>query len=103
MDIPPQLLFLHQGQKNMKELRFHPQYRELLLTTSEDQFSVFRPNLDPDFVEDEDHSDDYEEEKEEESGVRTIKEAEYEVDSDEDMEAEEKRIIRTANKLTRER
>lgn len=33
----------------MKELRFHPQYRSLLLTTAEDSFNVFRPNLDPDF------------------------------------------------------
>ena len=49
LEIPPQLLFLHQGQKNMKELRFHPQYRSLLLTTAEDSFNVFRPNLDPDF------------------------------------------------------
>lgn len=24
MEIPPQLMFLHQGQNNMKELRFHP-------------------------------------------------------------------------------
>lgn len=24
MDIPPQMMFLHQGQMNMKELRFHP-------------------------------------------------------------------------------
>ena len=51
MDIPPQLMFLHQGQKNMKELRFHPQFRSLILTTSEDSFNIFRPNLDPDFDE----------------------------------------------------
>ena len=37
----------------MKELRFHPQYRSLLLTTAEDSFNVFRPNLDPDYEEDE--------------------------------------------------
>ena len=47
-------MFLHQGQKNMKELRFHPQYRTLLFTTAEDSFNVFRPNLDPDFEEEED-------------------------------------------------
>lgn len=35
----------------MKELRFHPQFRSLLLTTSEDSFNIFRPNLDPDFNE----------------------------------------------------
>jgi len=46
-------MFLHQGQKNMKELRFHPQYRSLLLTTAEDSFNVFRPNLDPEFEEEE--------------------------------------------------
>jgi len=46
MEIPPQLMFLHQGQNNMKELRFHPQFRSILLTTSEDSFNIFRPNLD---------------------------------------------------------
>ena len=53
MDIPPQLMFLHQGQKNMKELRFHPQFRTLLFSTAEDSFNVFRPNLDPDYEEEE--------------------------------------------------
>lgn len=48
IDIPPQLMFLHQGQKNMKELRFHPQYANTLVTTAEDSFNVFRPNFDPD-------------------------------------------------------
>jgi len=44
-------MFLHQGQNNMKELRFHPQFRTLLITTAEDSFNVFRPNLDPDTAE----------------------------------------------------
>ena len=47
MDIPPQMMFLHQGQNNMKELRFHPQYATLIATTAEDSFNVLRPNLDP--------------------------------------------------------
>lgn len=46
-DIPPQLMFLHQGQTNMKELRFHPYYREMIVTTAEDSYNIFRPNLDP--------------------------------------------------------
>lgn len=54
-DIPPQLMFLHQGQSNLKELRFHPYYREMLVTTAEDSYNIFRPNLDPD--EDEEEED----------------------------------------------
>lgn len=46
-DIPPQLMFLHQGQTNMKELRFHPYYKEMLITTAEDSYNIFRPNLEP--------------------------------------------------------
>lgn len=47
-DIPPQLMFLHQGQSNIKELRFHPVYREMIITTAEDSYNIFRPNLEPD-------------------------------------------------------
>ena len=47
IEIPPQMMFLHQGQDNMKELRFHPQFGTLLVTTAEDSFNVFRPNLEP--------------------------------------------------------
>lgn len=50
-------MFLHQGQKNMKELRFHPQYRSLILTTAEDSFNIFRPNLDPDYGENEENEE----------------------------------------------
>jgi len=44
-------MFLHQGQSNMKEVRFHPHLRTVLISTAEDSFNVFRPNLDPDFGE----------------------------------------------------
>ena len=47
MEIPPQMMFCHQGQNNMKELRFHPQFSCLMATTAEDSFNVFRPNLEP--------------------------------------------------------
>ena len=47
MQIPPQMMFLHQGQKNIKELRFHPQYACTMVTTAQDSFNVFRPNLEP--------------------------------------------------------
>jgi len=31
----------------MKELRFHPYNKEMILTTAEDSYNIFRPNLDP--------------------------------------------------------
>lgn len=31
----------------MKELRFHPYYKEMILTTAEDSYNIFRPNLEP--------------------------------------------------------
>jgi ribosome assembly protein RRB1 len=41
-------MFLHQGQDNMKELRFHPYFKEMIVTTAEDSFNIFKPNLEPD-------------------------------------------------------
>ena len=111
----------------MKELRFHPQFRSLILSTAEDSFNVFRANLDPDFVapeepqddeydpeivpvqeeEGEDESDDEEESKEtdstkisvtkkaeEERQGRELQRVDYELESDEDMDAENERISR---------
>jgi len=57
MDIPHQLMFLHQGQKNIKEIKFHPQFRTLMFSTSEDAFNVFRPNLDPDYNDDDEEQE----------------------------------------------
>lgn len=116
----------------MKELRFHPQHRTLLLTTAEDSFNVFRPNLDPDFQEQTEPEDEegewhevgqaivpatakLEEEKQASSAGENTTDAsnideraarkatEYAVDSDEAMEDEEKRILATARQLNKQR
>jgi len=58
-EIPPQLMFLHQGQSHIKELRFHPQFESVIFTTAEDSFNVFKPNFNP-----EEQEDDNEEENE---------------------------------------
>jgi len=41
-DLPPQLLFIHQGLKEVKELHWHPKVPGLLMATSHTGFDVFR-------------------------------------------------------------
>jgi len=78
-EIPQQLVFLHQGQENIKDLKFHPYYKDIICSTAETGINVFKPAFQDDGVKSVGSGSD-----------RIDEEEEHEFDNDEEMEIDTK-------------
>jgi ribosome assembly protein RRB1 len=55
--IPEQVIFLHHGQEDVKEVRWHPIYKDVLMTTAHSGFNVFKPAINEDAASEENSED----------------------------------------------
>ena len=63
-EIPQQLVFLHQGQINLKDVKFHPVFKNMMISSAENGLNLFRPNFtDEPSEEDEDEKMEMDKEK----------------------------------------
>lgn len=44
--VPDNMLFLHQGQEDLKDVKWHPVYQNVMLTSAYDGYNVFQPAID---------------------------------------------------------
>jgi ribosome assembly protein RRB1 len=44
-EIPQQLILLHEGQENIKDIKFHPIYKNFIVSTAENGINVFKPGF----------------------------------------------------------
>lgn len=57
-NVPEQVIFLHHGQEDIKEIRWHPVYKDVLLTTAHSGFNLFKPAINEDAASEEDSEED---------------------------------------------
>jgi ribosome assembly protein RRB1 len=62
-EIPQQLVFLHQGQINLKDVKFHPVFKNMLISSAENGLNLFRPNFTDEASEEDDEDEKMEKEK----------------------------------------
>jgi len=60
-NLPPQLLFIHQGQTHVKEVRYHPQIPRMVMSTSLEGFNMYIPAIEISEEEDEEQQQEEEE------------------------------------------
>ena len=45
-EFPNELMFVHQGQEEIKEIRYHPVYYEMMVSSASDGINIFKPCFD---------------------------------------------------------
>lgn len=53
-NVPEQVIFIHHGQEDIKEIRWHPIYKDVLMTTAHTGFNIFKAAINEDAPSEED-------------------------------------------------